>query len=62
MVVLNVDAITPQGSILIRPGKLYCHFLPPISTLGLTLDDVQTLKQQVFDLMWNEVEGFRKSR
>lgn len=62
MVMLNVDAITPPGSVLIRPGKLYCRFLAPISTLGLTLDDVKILKQQVFDLMWKEVETFRGNR
>lgn len=62
MVMLNVDAITPPGSILIRPGTLHCHFLPPIPTLGLKLDDVQTLKQQVFDLMWQEVAAFRDKK
>lgn len=61
IVLLNVDAVTPQGSILIRPGRLYSRFLPPIPTTGLTLDDVDSLKQQVFNLMWQKVEAFRQT-
>ena len=30
MVMLNIDAITPQNTNLIRPGKLYCHILHPV--------------------------------
>lgn len=58
MLLLNVDAITPQNSILIRPGKLTCRFLPAIGTEGMTEADVPALQQRVFDLMWKEIEGF----
>lgn len=58
VLLLNVDKVSPQGTFLLSPGRLYGKFLPPVSTIGLTLDDVEILKQQVFDLMWKETEGF----
>lgn len=58
VVLLNVDKVSPQGTFLLSPGRLYSKFYQPIPTTGLTLDDVDALKQQVFDLMWKETEAF----
>jgi 1-acyl-sn-glycerol-3-phosphate acyltransferase len=58
VVLLNVDKISPQKTFLLSPGKLYSKFLKPIPTTGLTINDVDALKQQVFDLMWRETEAF----
>jgi 1-acyl-sn-glycerol-3-phosphate acyltransferase len=59
-VLLNIDAINPPGSNWLRPGRLYAHFLPPVPTAGLTLEDLDSLRKQVFDLMWAEIEAFIK--
>lgn len=61
LVLLNIDKVTPPKSSLIRPGTLYCHILPAINTTGLTLEDVDQLKEQVFNLMWHETEAFIKT-
>ncbi len=58
ILLLNVDGVSPKGTFLLSPGRLYARFFPPIPTMGLTLDDVDALKQQVFDLMWTETEAF----
>lgn len=58
IVMLNIDTVSPQGTWLLSPGRLYANFYPPIPTKGLTLDDVDALKQKVFDLMWKETEVF----
>ncbi len=58
VVLLNVDKISPQKTFLLSPGKLYSKFLKPIPTKGLSLDDVDALKNQVSELMWKETEAF----
>ncbi len=58
MLLLNVDKVSPQGTFLLSPGRLYSKFYPAIPTVGLTMEDVDTLKQQVYDLMWSETEAF----
>ncbi len=58
VVLLNVDKISPQKTFLLSPGKLYSKFLKPIPTKGLSLDDVDALKNQVFELMRKETEAF----
>ena len=38
------------------PGKIEMHFLDPVETNDLQMDDVKKLKEQVFGLMWNYIE------
>lgn len=52
MVMLDTDVITPQNTWLLYPGKkLTCHFLPPIETTGMSLDDMNSLKETVYHQM-----------
>ncbi|MDX2002163.1 MAG: lysophospholipid acyltransferase family protein [Chitinophagales bacterium] len=51
LVYMGTKQITPQGVMLMRPGVLTCIFLPPIETIGLTVEDLPMLKQKVFSDM-----------
>ena len=51
-VIFNTKKILPHNKTTwARPMPVRFDFLPPIETKGLTLDDVQDLKQKVFNLM-----------
>ena len=41
----------PDNFFSYRPGKVYAHWEEPISTLGMTLNDLDKLKAQAADLM-----------
>lgn len=41
----------PSGFFTYRPGRIESHWEEPISTKGLTLDDIDDLKKQVASLM-----------
>ncbi len=56
MVVTNAHAVMDNDSWLIKSATITRRFLKPIPTTGLGSEDAQDLKQQVFDLMWKEVE------
>lgn len=38
------------------PHRIDYHFLPPLSTTGMTKDDLPALKEKVFRLMWDYFE------
>jgi 1-acyl-sn-glycerol-3-phosphate acyltransferase len=48
--------LPPNRSFYFWPGTIYMKFLPPVSVEGLKPEDTPRLRQQVFDLMWNELE------
>lgn len=51
-VIFNTGKILPHNAKLwARPMPIYFDFLEPISTEGLTLNDVAALKQKVHDIM-----------
>ena len=51
-VIFNTGKILPHNKkFWARPMPIHIHFLEPISTRGLTLNDVPGLKQKVYDLM-----------
>jgi 1-acyl-sn-glycerol-3-phosphate acyltransferase len=53
-VIFNTGRILPHNKkFWARPLPIYFHFLEPISTEGLTLNDTHILKEKVFDLMKN---------
>ncbi|RAJ83283.1 1-acyl-sn-glycerol-3-phosphate acyltransferase [Chitinophaga dinghuensis] len=61
--VLYVDAGDrfPAGGLMkLNPGKCRVVFLDPIPVDGLTLDDINTLKQRVYDVMDTELRKRRK--
>lgn len=50
--IFNTKKILPQDKKLwARPMPIKFHFLEPIPTKGLTLDDIAALKQKVYDIM-----------
>lgn len=55
MVFLGVRSLMPMGSRLLRPGTMTAVYLKPISTFGLTLDDVPRLREEVFDAMYRVI-------
>lgn len=51
-VIFNTGVILPHDTKLwARPKPIYFHFLPAIPTAGLTIDNLQELKQQVKQVM-----------
>ncbi|QJB35595.1 1-acyl-sn-glycerol-3-phosphate acyltransferase [Chitinophaga oryzae] len=60
--VLYVDAgdrLPHTGPMHLNPGKCRVVFLPAIPVAGLTLDDINTLKQQTYDIMDRELRKYR---
>ncbi len=57
LIFLNLRKIAPMGSFLMRPGTITAEFLEPIPTLGLTQQDVPSLKEKVFSLMYSYIEN-----
>ena len=51
MVILNAGNLMPAGTLQAKPGKIKIVVNPEIPTEGLTLQDVQELKQRTFDRM-----------
>ncbi|MBA3829002.1 MAG: 1-acyl-sn-glycerol-3-phosphate acyltransferase [Taibaiella sp.] len=51
-IIFNTAKILPAGSTAIsRPSVVHIHFLAPIETTGLTINDATTLKNQVYQVM-----------
>jgi len=51
MVIIGAGKLMPPAANKIRPGRIKVVVSEEISTTGLTLDDVQALKQKTFDRM-----------
>lgn len=51
IVVVGAGPLMPPGTLTIKPGRIKVIAGDPISVEGLTTDDVQALKQRVFDTM-----------
>lgn len=62
MVILNTDVVMPPGSGLVHPGLMICKYLEPIETKGMTLDDMEELKSEVFFRMEQVVKQHRKQQ
>ncbi|NLR57036.1 1-acyl-sn-glycerol-3-phosphate acyltransferase [Chitinophaga polysaccharea] len=60
--VLYLDAgdRLPHNFMRINPGKCRVVFLPPVPVAGLTMDDINTLKQKVHDIMDAELRKHRQ--
>ena len=46
----------PTGFFTYLPGKLYSHWDTPISTIGMTLEDIPKLKKKVGEIMIARLE------
>ncbi len=51
MVLIGMRKISKPTSLLFRPGTIHVHYLEPIPTEGLTLADMDSLRQKCFDII-----------
>jgi len=62
-VLFNTRKILPPGRFFYAlPHRVDFHFLPPISTKGLTKDDLPALKEKVFKIMWDYIEDHNSKK
>lgn len=60
-IIFNTGKILPHNKIAwARPMPIHFHFLPPVSTEGLTLENVAELKQKLHDIMEAHYLAFNK--
>ncbi|RAJ00370.1 1-acyl-sn-glycerol-3-phosphate acyltransferase [Chitinophaga skermanii] len=53
-IVFNTRKILTPGKFFYAiPHAIQFHFLPPIETTGLTLEDLPALKEKIFVMMWD---------
>ena len=56
-VLFNTKKVLPQHKMFyFWPSKIEMHFLDPVETKDITMQDVKALKEKVFGLMWNYIE------
>lgn len=56
-VLFNTKKVLPQHKMFyFWPSKIEMHFLDPVETKDLSMQDVKALKEKVFGLMWNYIE------
>jgi len=56
-VLFHTRKILPPGRIFYAlPHRIDFHFLPPVSTQGLSKDDMPALKEKIFRMMWDYIE------
>lgn len=61
-VLFNTKKVLPlHKTFFFWPSKIEMHFLEPIETAGLQMEDAKELKEQVFELMWKYIEERNKS-
>ena len=51
IVLINIRHLQPVNSYLVFPGRVIMRFLDPISTMGMTEDDTETLKNRVREMI-----------
>lgn len=55
LIIHDAKRLMPKGQLGVRPGTIHNYFLPEIKTSGLTIDDLPTLKMQVFETMKSKI-------
>lgn len=61
-VIFNTRKILPPGKAFYAlPHAIDFHFLSPVSTTGLTPDDVELLREKVFKIMWDHIEQYQSA-
>lgn len=55
LVLLGARDLLPMDSWLMRPGKMRAVYLAPVSSSGMTEEDLPALRDKVFRLMYNKV-------
>lgn len=61
LVIHNAKKLMPKGQLGVRPGTVHSYFLPEVETRGLTENDLQKLKNKVFEMMKAKVETLNKT-
>jgi 1-acyl-sn-glycerol-3-phosphate acyltransferase len=56
MCAINARAITPSDNYSVRPGTIEIQYLGPYETKGLKREDVDALKQRIFNDMYKVIE------
>ena len=55
-VIINSRQLMPQAKFKkLRPGRIRHYFLEPVSTEGMTEEDIPALKEQIRKVMWDKV-------
>ena len=66
LVITGARNTMPAGTLLFRPGPIGIHLLPAIPTDGMTGDDVETLKNSVYQIMEQQIRSldpyFKRSK
>jgi len=58
-VLFHTRKILPPGRFFYAlPHRIDFHFLPPVSTQGLSKDDMPALKEKIFRMMWDYIEAY----
>lgn len=56
MLIVGAGKLMYPGKINVKPGLIKIIVLPPVNVEGLSMKDMANLKQNVFDLMLNEMK------
>ena len=56
MVIINAGNLFPPGTARIKPGKIKVRFGTPLSTKGLTLQDIPIIKERTHQVMLDLLE------
>ncbi len=57
-IIKNWEILPDNGKFRFRPGRVYQYVHPPISTVGLTDDDIPMLKEKVHHLIANKLAEY----
>ncbi len=60
LTIINSNSIQPLGKFQIRPGIVQCYWETPLTTDGLSAEDVEALKQKAYDRMHTRLVRHRK--
>lgn len=61
IVISNSKALMPRNGFRNKPGNILVRLLPPLETKGMEMEDLQQLKQEVFNLMEEALLGTNQS-
>ena len=60
LIIHDARKVMPKGQLGVRPGTIHNYFLPPIETTDFEEEDLEQLKEKVFQVMKSKVEELDK--
>ena len=60
LIIHDAKKIMPKGQLGVRPGTVHNYFLPPIETSSYQEEDLEQLKEKVFEMMKSKVQELDK--